>query len=100
MPENDRENESDVKITNIDLSLEKCWDWGTFSLFYFVYELFLFQATRLVKWYKEDELDDQLCVVVVNIRGLSVHGIESEGILLCAQDDKFGVELISPPPGN
>lgn len=50
----------------------------------------------LLKWYKPEDLLNKLCVFVLNIKSRKVMGIESQCMILAAEDNKGNVVILQP----
>lgn len=53
-------------------------------------------VSGIAKWYTPEQMVGKNVVVVLNLKPAKLRGIVSEGMLLCAEDDKGNVVLISP----
>ena len=53
-------------------------------------------CSGLAPYMKMDELQGRSCVVVKNLKAAKLRGVESAGMLLVAEDEKHGMELLSP----
>ena len=53
-------------------------------------------VSGIAKWYTPEQMAGKNVVVVLNLKPAKLRGIVSEGMLLCAEDDKGNVVLISP----
>lgn len=58
-------------------------------------------ATRTVvsgisKWYAPDDLVGASVVVVANLKPVKLRGIESMGMILCAEDDDGNLSIVAP----
>ena len=58
-------------------------------------------ATRTVvsgiaKWYTPDDLVGASVVVVANLKPVKLRGIESMGMILCAEDDEGNLSIVAP----
>ena len=50
----------------------------------------------LLKWYAPEELVNKLCVFVLNLKSRKVMGIESQCMILAAEDSKGNVVVLQP----
>jgi methionine--tRNA ligase beta chain len=53
-------------------------------------------VSGLVPYYKQEELEDRDIVVLINLEEAEFAGEKSEGMLLCGEDNKGNVKLITP----
>ncbi|MCL1900834.1 MAG: methionine--tRNA ligase [Firmicutes bacterium] len=53
-------------------------------------------VSGIAKYYKEKELIDKTVVLVYNLKPAVLRGIESQGMILCAEDEEGNLSIVSP----
>lgn len=53
-------------------------------------------VSGLLQWYRPEELVNKMCVFVLNLKGRRVMGIESQCMILAAEDSKGNVVVLQP----
>ena len=53
-------------------------------------------VSGIKKWYKPEEMVGKKVMVLVNLKPAKLAGVMSEGMLLCAEDNKGNVVLMTP----
>ena len=50
----------------------------------------------LLRWYKPQDIVDKKCVFILNLQRRKVMGVESQCMILAAEDDKGNVVVLKP----
>ncbi len=53
-------------------------------------------VSGIAKWYSPDQMIGKLVVLVANLQPAKLRGVLSEGMILCASDDKGNLRLVTP----
>jgi len=53
-------------------------------------------VSGLLQWYKPEDLVNKMCVFVLNLKSRNVMGIESQCMILAAEDSKGNVVVLQP----
>ena len=53
-------------------------------------------VSGLLQWYKPEDLVNKMCVFVFNLKSRKVMGIESQCMILAAEDSKGNVVVLQP----
>ena len=54
----------------------------------------------IAAWYEAEQLVGRKIIVVANLKPAKLRGIESQGMLLAAEDDAGNLALLEAPPGT
>ncbi|MBQ4252390.1 MAG: methionine--tRNA ligase subunit beta, partial [Erysipelotrichaceae bacterium] len=52
-------------------------------------------VSGIAKWYKPEDLIGKKALAIVNLKPVTLRGVESQGMLLSAEDDKGNLELVN-----
>lgn len=53
-------------------------------------------VSGLLRWYKPEDLLNRICVFIINLKSRKVMGIESQCMILAAEDSKGNVVILEP----
>jgi methionyl-tRNA synthetase len=53
-------------------------------------------VSGLLRWYKPKDLLNRMCVFIINLKSRKVMGIESQCMILAAEDSKGNVVVLQP----
>ena len=52
-------------------------------------------VSGIAKWYKPEQLVGKKVLVVANLKPVTLRGVESQGMILSAEDDEDNLEVVS-----
>ena len=52
-------------------------------------------VSGIAKWYKPEEMVGKKVLVVCNLKPVTLRGVESQGMILCAEDENGNLEAVT-----